>query len=56
MVIAELFENRTKFIGGGSVSVYFWNAFYQVWTGGIKDSFFSLKNANPSFELWVRCG
>lgn len=54
--IDEVFSNRTNFIGVGSVSVYFWTAFQQVWSGGLKDDFLSLKNANPGYELWVSMG
>jgi len=52
-VLDEVFKNRTPFPGGGSVSAYFYQAFLDIWNGGVKDDFLTLKNANPDFELWI---
>lgn len=32
---------------------YFLDGFNDVWAAGMKDDFLALKNANPSYELWV---
>ena len=44
------------FPGGGTVSQFYFNAFQQVWKNGIRDAFFSAKNANPTYEVWVTGG
>uniref|UniRef100_A0A914EHC4 Fungal lipase-like domain-containing protein n=1 Tax=Acrobeloides nanus TaxID=290746 RepID=A0A914EHC4_9BILA len=52
-VIYEMFKNKTSFVGGGTVNVYFYQAFLDIWNAGMRDDFLTLKNANPGFELWV---
>lgn len=43
-----------RFPGGGHVCSYFYQAFLDLWNGGIRDDFLSAKNANPEYELWAR--
>jgi hypothetical protein len=53
-VIDAIFEKPILAFGGkGKVLHYFLTAFTDVWNGGMKDDFLSLKNANPGYELWV---
>ncbi|KAK6028486.1 triacylglycerol lipase, partial [Ostertagia ostertagi] len=40
-------------IAGGAVSKYFYNAFFSVWNGGIKDDFLTLANKYKDYELWI---
>ncbi|PIO72078.1 hypothetical protein TELCIR_06010, partial [Teladorsagia circumcincta] len=47
-----LFEDKVPWIAGGAVSKYFYNAFYSVWNGGIKDDFLTLANKYKDYELW----
>ncbi|VDO22796.1 unnamed protein product [Heligmosomoides polygyrus] len=47
-----VFEEMVKWVAGGKVSKYFYNAFTAVWAAGIKDDFLTLKNKYPSYELW----
>uniref|UniRef100_A0AC35TPD3 Lipase_3 domain-containing protein n=1 Tax=Rhabditophanes sp. KR3021 TaxID=114890 RepID=A0AC35TPD3_9BILA len=49
---SEIFTAPVKFLGGG-VSPYFFNAFNQVWFGGLKDVFLTVRNTNPTFKVWV---
>jgi predicted lipase len=42
-----------EFGGKAKVNHYFYNAFNDLWTSGIKDDFLSLKNKNPNYELWI---
>jgi hypothetical protein len=53
-VADELWDKMVKFPGGGHVGYYFYNAFMDIWTKGMKDDFLILKNAFPTAELWVR--
>ena len=53
-VIYEMFKNKTSFVGGGTVNVYFYQAFLDIWNARMSDDFLTLKNANPDYELWVR--
>ena len=41
------------FAGGGNVLVYFLDAFNLIWSGGLRDDFYKLKNANPGYDLWI---
>ena len=43
----------SEFSGKAKVNQYFYTAFNDLWTAGIKDDFLTLKNANPGYELWV---
>uniref|UniRef100_A0AC35TFS1 Lipase_3 domain-containing protein n=1 Tax=Rhabditophanes sp. KR3021 TaxID=114890 RepID=A0AC35TFS1_9BILA len=49
---SEVFSAPAQFLGGG-VSPYFLNAFNQVWFGGLKDAFLTVRNTNPTFKVWV---
>uniref|UniRef100_A0AC35FXZ5 Fungal lipase-like domain-containing protein n=1 Tax=Panagrolaimus sp. PS1159 TaxID=55785 RepID=A0AC35FXZ5_9BILA len=49
----SIFNKLDPFIVGGKVNSYFYNAFLKLWNAGIRDDFLKLKNANPTFELWV---
>lgn len=40
-------------IAGGKVSKYFGDAFTTLWNQGMKDDFLKLRNANPTYEVWV---
>ncbi|TKR87351.1 hypothetical protein L596_011762 [Steinernema carpocapsae] len=42
-----------KFIAGGFVSHYFYEAFKKVWNGGLKDDYLELRNKYPDYEVWV---
>jgi hypothetical protein len=41
------------FPGGGTVQIYYYQAFQKVWQGGISDAFFATKNKYPTYELWI---
>lgn len=42
-----------QFPGGGTVHLFYYNAFTILWNGGLRDALLSAKNAYPSYELWV---
>ncbi|CAI4224361.1 unnamed protein product [Auanema sp. JU1783] len=48
-----IFKDKIVWPAGGKVSKYFYDAFMDVWTKGMKDDFLSLKNANPTYQVWV---
>ncbi|XGW14646.1 hypothetical protein V3C99_000711 [Haemonchus contortus] len=48
-----VFEKMTAWVAGGTVSSYFYNAFFSVWNGGIKDDFLTLANKYKGYELWI---
>ncbi|CAJ0938884.1 unnamed protein product, partial [Mesorhabditis belari] len=48
-----LWKAKVPFPAGGNVNLYFYNAFLDVWNGGMKDDFLSLKNQYPGYALWV---
>jgi len=52
-VNGEAFAQKVAFAGGGAVGKYFYDAYNDLWTAGMRDDFLSLKNANPTFDLWV---
>ena len=45
--------DKVDFPGGGKVSHYFYNAFLQVWNGGVKDDYLTYKNKYPDYEVWI---
>uniref|UniRef100_A0AC34PXI4 Fungal lipase-like domain-containing protein n=1 Tax=Panagrolaimus sp. JU765 TaxID=591449 RepID=A0AC34PXI4_9BILA len=45
--------DKIPFPGGGMVSHYFYNAFLQVWNGGMKNAYNIFKNKNPNYEVWI---
>ncbi|KIH66781.1 hypothetical protein ANCDUO_02889 [Ancylostoma duodenale] len=50
------FANRklqTKWVAGGYVSTYFYNAFMAVWNGRLGKSFEALLAAYPNYQVWV---
>ncbi|CAI4228205.1 unnamed protein product [Auanema sp. JU1783] len=49
----SIFEAKIDWPAGGKVSKYFYNAFWSVWTGGMKDDFLALRNAYPTYKVWV---
>lgn len=49
----SLFDSKVSFIGGGSVSEYFYNAWKAVWDGGMQNDLLSAKNSYPTYQLWV---
>uniref|UniRef100_A0A0K0E786 Lipase_3 domain-containing protein n=1 Tax=Strongyloides stercoralis TaxID=6248 RepID=A0A0K0E786_STRER len=49
----EIFSKPIHFITGGAVSPYFYNAFNDVWSKGLKDSFLCLKNTYPQYKVFV---
>ncbi|CEF69934.1 Lipase, class 3 family-containing protein [Strongyloides ratti] len=49
----EIFNKPIPFFSGGAVSLYFYNAFNDVWTKGLKDSFLGLKNKYPTYKVYV---
>ncbi|KAK6745068.1 hypothetical protein RB195_011649 [Necator americanus] len=51
--LSTVFQNRTAWVAGGTVSTYFFNAFTAVWNGGIKDAFLSASNKYKEYELWI---
>ncbi|KAK6060849.1 triacylglycerol lipase [Cooperia oncophora] len=48
-----LFAEQMPWIAGGKVSRYFYNAFFAVWNGGIKDDFVTVANKYKDYELWA---
>ncbi|RCN47541.1 triacylglycerol lipase, partial [Ancylostoma caninum] len=50
---ATVFEEKTPWVAGGSVSTYFYNAFASVWSGGIKDDFLATTHKYQDYELWI---
>ncbi|KAK5971553.1 Triacylglycerol lipase, partial [Trichostrongylus colubriformis] len=48
-----LFNDKIQWIAGGAVSRYFYNAFFALWNGGIKDDFLALANKYKDHELWI---
>ncbi|KJH49152.1 triacylglycerol lipase [Dictyocaulus viviparus] len=46
-------DTTVKWIAGGMVSEYFYNAFMEVWLGGIEDDFLSASKKYNSYELWI---
>uniref|UniRef100_A0A9J2P3E1 Fungal lipase-like domain-containing protein n=1 Tax=Ascaris lumbricoides TaxID=6252 RepID=A0A9J2P3E1_ASCLU len=40
-------------MASATVSKYFYDAFYSVWTNGIMQSFLSLKAGYNGYELWI---
>jgi hypothetical protein len=49
-----IFANKTQFIAGGNVSLYFYNAWKGLWDAGMQDDLLSARNGNPGYQLWVR--
>ncbi|RCN26425.1 hypothetical protein ANCCAN_27848 [Ancylostoma caninum] len=47
------FHEKTKWVAGGHVSTYFYNAFMAVWNGGLKESFKALHAKYPKYHVWV---
>ena len=41
------------FDGKAKVLEYFLTAFNDLWYGGIKDDFLTMKNSYPDYELWI---
>ncbi|KAK0411924.1 hypothetical protein QR680_005920 [Steinernema hermaphroditum] len=50
---AETVFGAEKFIGGGYVSHYFYEAFKSVWKGGLKNEVLDLIKQYPDYEVWV---
>lgn len=53
IVLDALAFKKTDFPGGGSVSYYFYMAFKELWDGGMRDDFLSLRNQYPDYDVWV---
>jgi len=49
----SLLAHKVPFVAGGNVSQYFYDAFDKLWTAGMRDDFLSLKNQNPTYDLWI---
>ncbi|KAL6738113.1 hypothetical protein Aduo_011696 [Ancylostoma duodenale] len=47
------FHGKTKWVAGGYVSTYFYNAFMAVWNGRLGKSFEALLAAYPNYQVWV---
>ncbi|RCN28588.1 triacylglycerol lipase [Ancylostoma caninum] len=47
------FHRKAKWVAGGYVSTYFYNAFMAVWNGGLKESFEALLATYPNYNIWV---
>ncbi|RCN40802.1 triacylglycerol lipase [Ancylostoma caninum] len=47
------FHRKTKWVAGGYVSTYFYNAFMAVWNGGLNESFEALVATYPNYNIWV---
>uniref|UniRef100_A0A0N5C190 Lipase_3 domain-containing protein n=1 Tax=Strongyloides papillosus TaxID=174720 RepID=A0A0N5C190_STREA len=47
-----LFSRKVSFVTGGKVCHYFNKAFYDMWNGGLRDDFLTLKNQYPGYEFW----
>ncbi|TKR87344.1 hypothetical protein L596_011755 [Steinernema carpocapsae] len=49
----SIFQKKVKYIAGGQVSKYFFDAYNLLWTGGMKDDFLTMRNKYPSYQVWV---
>ncbi|CAJ0603376.1 unnamed protein product [Cylicocyclus nassatus] len=49
----SVFNTQTKWIAGGKVSKYFSDAFMDLWNGGMKDDFNTLRTKYPNYQVWV---
>ncbi|CAJ0589257.1 unnamed protein product [Cylicocyclus nassatus] len=49
----SVFSKQIAWIGGGKVSKYFNDAFMDVWNGGMKDDFNTLRAKYPTYQVWV---
>ncbi|KIH59629.1 triacylglycerol lipase [Ancylostoma duodenale] len=47
------FHEKTRWVAGGYVSTYFYDAFMAVWNGGLKESFEALHAKYPDYGVWV---
>lgn len=49
-----MFYNDTvPFPGGGTIHKFYYNGMLTLWNGGVRDAFFTAKNAYSTYELWV---
>ncbi|KAK5979013.1 Class 3 lipase protein [Trichostrongylus colubriformis] len=49
----SVFGTQMSWIGGGKVSKYFGDAFMNLWNGGMKDDFNTLRAKYPKYQVWV---
>ncbi|KAK6051787.1 triacylglycerol lipase [Cooperia oncophora] len=49
----SVFSAQVSWIAGGKVSKYFNDAFMDLWNGGMKDDFNTLRSKYPSYKVWV---
>ncbi|KAK5966753.1 Triacylglycerol lipase [Trichostrongylus colubriformis] len=48
-----VFLNLASWFFGGKISRYFSDAFANIWSAGMSEEFFSLRNQYPEYEIWV---
>ncbi|CCD69965.1 Fungal lipase-type domain-containing protein [Caenorhabditis elegans] len=51
--VETVFANNKSWVSGGHVSEYFSDAFFKIWTSGMKDDVISLMSRYPSYQVWV---
>ncbi|XGW25354.1 hypothetical protein V3C99_006631 [Haemonchus contortus] len=49
----SVFNEQISWIAGGKVSKYFNDGFMDLWNGGMKDDFNTLRSKYPSYQVWV---
>ncbi|KHJ91942.1 triacylglycerol lipase [Oesophagostomum dentatum] len=49
----SVFKSQVSWIAGGKVSKYFNDAFMDMWNGGMKDDFNTLRQQYPGYQVWV---
>uniref|UniRef100_A0A1I7T5H6 Lipase_3 domain-containing protein n=1 Tax=Caenorhabditis tropicalis TaxID=1561998 RepID=A0A1I7T5H6_9PELO len=51
--LETVFASKKSWISGGTVSEYFNDAFYKIWSAGMKDDVNSLVAKYPEYQVWV---
>jgi hypothetical protein len=49
----SVLNKHVEWAAGGKVSKYFNDAFFDIWNGGMKDGFNTLKAQYPDYAVWV---
>lgn len=44
---------QTRWVFGGRVSTYFYDAFLRIWNSGMSGDFLMLTRKFPNYEIWV---
>uniref|UniRef100_A0A183GJR6 Lipase_3 domain-containing protein n=1 Tax=Heligmosomoides polygyrus TaxID=6339 RepID=A0A183GJR6_HELPZ len=48
-----IFLNLCSWLFGGRISRYFNDAFTKIWSAGMHEDFYTLRNQYPNYEIWV---